>query len=92
MTIAQLRRAKDRLPFSAFDIRIADGQRIRIPHPEFLYIPPKAERTFIVSYEDGTVQVIDLLLVTTLDFDTGRTSGNGRPRRNGRPGRNGRKK
>ncbi len=75
MTIEQLRRAKEGRPFQHFDICIADGQRIRVPHPEFLFIPPRAERTFVVAYGDETYQVVGLLLVTTLDF------GNRKPKR-----------
>ena len=71
MTLEQLRRAKDARPFEAFEICTADGQRIGVDHPEFLFVPPTAQRTFVVACEDGTYQVIDLLLVSTLNFRNG---------------------
>lgn len=77
MTIAQLRDAYQAEPFRPFEICLADGQRIRVPSTEFLLVPPKASRTFVVARDPEHYQVIDLLLVTTLDFGNGR----GRPRR-----------
>ena len=83
MTIEQLRRAKDAEPFRPFDICTVDGQQIRVGHPECMMVPPKAERTFVVAHDDLTYQVIDLLLVSTLDFGNARQRGNSRPPRNG---------
>jgi len=80
MTIEQLRRAKDAKPFQPFDICTADGQRIPVWHPEFLFVPPRAERTFVVAHQDLTYQVIDLLLDSTLDFGDGRAKRNGKRR------------
>ena len=86
MTIEQLRRAKNNRPFRPFDVRMADGQRIRVGHPEVLLVPPKAERTFVVAHNDETYQIIDLLLVATLGFGGARGRRNGRLRGDGRRG------
>ncbi len=74
MTIQRLREARHAEPFRPFMIRMADGIEYRVPHPEFLFIPPKAERTFIVAGENGgeDYTVLDLLLVTALEFKTDR--------------------
>lgn len=69
MTVDQLRKALDATPFRPFDILTGDGRKFHVPHREFIAMPPRAERTFVVfgkSGEDYTV--LDLLLVVGLDF------------------------
>ena len=71
MTIEQLRKAIQANPFRPFDILTGDGRKFHVPHRDFIAMPPKAERTFVVfgrSGEDYTV--LDLLLVVGLDFKT----------------------
>lgn len=68
MTIEQLRKAIRPQTFQPFSIHLADGQVFAIAHPEWVYIAPTAERTFVVADKDGTYSVLDLLLVTTLEF------------------------
>lgn len=67
MTIEQLRKAVSREPFEPFDIYLADGRVIGVPHRDFLYVPPKAERTFAVSDDEGVLETFDLLLVVSLE-------------------------
>ena len=62
-------------PFEPFDIHLADGRSVPVVHPEFLAFNPPG-RTIAVGLPDGTFEVIDLLLVTSL-----------KPRPNGRRGR-----
>jgi hypothetical protein len=47
-------------------------------------MPEAASRTFIVYHDPEAYEVIDLLLVTALDFSNGRTRRDGRTRGNGR--------
>jgi len=68
VTVEQLRTAKDAKPFRAFDICLADGQRIRVRSAEFLWMPREAARTFVVYRKPEAYLVIDLLLVAALDF------------------------
>lgn len=72
MTVDQLRIAQDSKPFQPFEICLADGQRIRMPSNEFLWMPKKASRTFVVFRTPEAYQIVDLLLVTSLDFLNGR--------------------
>jgi hypothetical protein len=62
-------------PFQAFDIYLADGRSIPVEHPEVLAIPPPG-RTIGVGLADGTIEIVDLLLVTSL-----KPRANGAPRR-----------
>ncbi|HEV2948381.1 MAG TPA: hypothetical protein VGX70_13470 [Gemmataceae bacterium] len=71
MTNKQLREMHLALPFVPFEISMADGRTLTVNHPEFLAETP-AGRTIAVSHPDGTIEIVDLLLVTSL-----------KPRRNG---------
>jgi hypothetical protein len=74
MTVEQLRRMHQARPFQAFDIHLADGRVLPVEHPEVLAVPPPG-RTIGVGCADGTIEIVDLLLVTSL-----------KPRANGAPG------
>jgi hypothetical protein len=73
MTIEQLREAHQNKPFRPFKISLADGRQFDVPHPEFLLTPPHASRTFVVAKSPDVYSVIDLLLVTSIDFVDGKT-------------------
>lgn len=75
MTIERLRGALRAEPFRPFTILVTDGRTYRVAHPDFLLVSPKAERTFVV-YDEGSNDpedylVLDLLLVTGLEFGNG---------------------
>ena len=72
MTVEQLRKMHQLRPFQPFDIHLADGRSLPVDHPELLAITPPG-RTIGVALKDGTIEVVDLLLVTSL-----------KPRPNGR--------
>ena len=65
MTIDHLRKMHQAKPFHAFDIHFADGRSVPVEHPEMLAISPPG-RTIGVGLADGTIEVLDLLLVTSL--------------------------
>ena len=67
MTIEQLNNAKNGLPFRPFTIRLADGRSFLVRHPDFLSRSPSG-RTIIVHGENDSYSVLDLLLVTELEF------------------------
>ena len=66
MTIEQLRQMRWAEPFQPFDIRLADGRSLPVNQPEFLCLTP-AGRTFAVGVPDGTIVIVDLSLVTSLE-------------------------
>ena len=65
MTIEQIRKFYQAKPFQPFDIHLADGRALPVLSPEFLAIAPPG-RTIGVAGEDGTIESVDLLLVTSL--------------------------
>jgi hypothetical protein len=79
MTIEQLRKTHQARPFKPFAIRTAGGRQYEIRHPELLAIIPPG-RTIVVACDDGTAELLDLLLVESLHYSNG---GKGRTRRPG---------
>ena len=65
-------------PFQPFELHLADGRSLPVEHPECLAISPPG-RTVGVALRDGTIEVVDLLLVTSL-----KPISNRRSRRRGR--------
>jgi len=45
---------------------------LRVRSPEYLFIPPKAERTFILAESGEEYRILDLLHVSSIDFGNGR--------------------
>jgi hypothetical protein len=77
VTIEQLRIMHQARPFKPFDLHLADGRAIPVLHPEFLS-QSATGRTIGVAVEDDVIEVIDLLLVTSLKP---RTNSAGRSKR-----------
>jgi hypothetical protein len=65
MTVEQIRKLHQARPFQPFDIHLADGRSLPVYHPELLAVPPPG-RTIGVGLDDGTIEIVDLLLVTSL--------------------------
>jgi hypothetical protein len=75
MTIEQLRNAHRALPFRPFTIHLADGRSFFVRHPDYLSHSPTG-RTIVVYGEGENFSILDLLLVTELEF-------HGAPRQSG---------
>ena len=52
-------------PFRPFDINLADGRFLPVEHPEFVGQSPTG-RTIGVGLADGSIEIVDTLLVTSL--------------------------
>jgi hypothetical protein len=69
MNIAQIEEAVHRgLPFR---LKVADGDEYRIPHPDYISVPPtsSAKRTYIVVHNDaGFASILPLLTITSLTY------------------------
>ena len=76
MTLETLRKVHSARPFQPFTLHIADGRRLFVPHPEFLWIPGNVGRTIFVTAEPDAPEFVDLLLITSIQM--GARSSNGR--------------
>lgn len=69
MNIAQIEDAVERgVPFT---LKVADGDRFEVPHPDYLFLPPRAgrRRTYVVVHNDeGFASLLPLLTITSLTY------------------------
>ena len=66
MTIEQIERMHRAQPFQPFRVHMGDGRHIDVEHPEYLSRTP-AGRTIMIATRNESFEVIDLLLVTSLE-------------------------
>ena len=71
MNIDQIEEAVNRgLPFR---LKVADGDEYYVPHPDYVFLPPKSSvrRTYIMVHNDqGFASILPLLTITSLTFQT----------------------
>lgn len=74
MTIDQIRKLHFAASFRPFTLRLADGSRVHVSHPDFLWIHPDSPRTIVVGMpdEDGAL-IIDPLLVAAAEIGNGKS-------------------
>ncbi len=70
MDIAGVREALHREPFEPFEIRLADGRSLPVPHPDFVAL---TSRRVIVGAADDCWAVVEPLLIVSLDYKAART-------------------
>jgi hypothetical protein len=66
MTIDRLRQMHQARPFRPFDIHLADGRSIPVEHPEFLSQSAGGRTLAVAVPGTDAIEVVDLLLVTSL--------------------------
>jgi hypothetical protein len=91
MRIEELKRAKDERPFRPFSIRMADGRKVPVTHPDALAWEanfddetgePAAPFTVVCVVPGGGWVVIDLALITALEFQP--QGGEGKAKKKGK--------
>ena len=70
MTVEQLAQMLKAAPFRPFRIHMADGQSLTVKHRDFVARSPSG-RTAIVYKADDTFEVVDLLLMASLEVVNG---------------------
>jgi hypothetical protein len=66
MTGEQIRRHFEAIPFVPFWVHMASGKSADVPHSDFMHLSPTG-RWLIADRPDDTVEMIDVLLVTSLE-------------------------
>ena len=54
-----------------FKLKVADGDEFSVPHPDYIFLPPKsgAMRTYVTVHNDkGYASILPLLTVTRLTY------------------------
>jgi hypothetical protein len=70
MTAEQVKKAREMAPFQPFTIYLSDQRRFEIPDQDFVWIVPGG-RTIGIADEDGAVEIVDLVHVTSLKLNGG---------------------
>jgi hypothetical protein len=65
MTSEQIRKLHQAKPFQPFTLNLADGRAVHVAHPELLF-QTQGGRTILVNTHDENVEIIDLLLMTSI--------------------------
>lgn len=69
MNIAQIEEAVER--GAPFKLKVADGDEFPVPHPDYIFLPPKGaeKRTYVVVHNDkGFAHLLPLLTITSLTW------------------------
>ncbi len=66
MMIETLAQAHKATPFLPFELCLADGRIIPVPHPEFMSYTGKSRMVHVINEEGTWGEWIDLLLIVSL--------------------------
>lgn len=67
MTAERSREMLHKKPFKRFNLKFADGTKIPVTHPEWVFIFPSG-RTVTIAQPDDSAETVDFLLVTSLEI------------------------
>lgn len=66
MNMDQLRELIDAAPFVPFSLIMPNGEKLRVPHPDFIWLVPRT-RTAVVAKKNGVVRMVNLAMVTSIE-------------------------
>jgi hypothetical protein len=72
VTIEAIKESVHAQPFHPFGLRLADGNVVKVAHPDYIAFGPKG-RTVVVYGADDSFRVLDVMLVIALERN-GRTA------------------
>jgi len=55
-------------PFRPFSVHLADGRKLKVPHPDFAHIP-KPGLFFYFHEGDNFGELVSALLITSVEFE-----------------------
>ncbi len=70
-------------PFQPFDLMLADGTRLPIPHPDCISHPIQLSRRVVVWTPDDRVNILDVALLSGVDHKPPVPAGSIAPNPNG---------
>jgi hypothetical protein len=66
-TVEQIRDAMHRAPFRGFTVKLTDGQKYVVRHPDFISVPALPRGRDLVIHDDKGTHRIDLLHVVEVE-------------------------
>jgi hypothetical protein len=70
MTIEQLKKVHQAVPFRAFVLHMADGRKIPVRHRDFLS-HSETGRTVVVHHDGDDFSILDVLMITEIEVANG---------------------
>lgn len=67
MTLPKLRDHLEATPFKPFSVRMVSGKRLPVEHPEYVWIPPKSDGSFLLSETTGRMHHLDIECVEAFE-------------------------
>lgn len=74
MTLDEIRRHAKLQPFSPFEIVMVDGRVFRVPHPDFIFVPPIARTTWIIVAGRHGLESVNTAVISSIRSATGSKS------------------
>jgi hypothetical protein len=66
MNIELVREALHNQPFQPFDLRLADGRSLHVPHPDFVAVSTR--RVVVIDSEERGMSVLEPLLIVSIEI------------------------
>lgn len=66
-TVEQVREAMHRAPFLGFTIKLTDGQKYFVKHPDFILVPSTPRGRDVILHDEKGTHRIDLLHIVELE-------------------------
>lgn len=66
MKIDQLKNLVEAVPFVPFSLLMPSGERLEVPHPDFVWIHPDG-RSVVVALKGDVVRIVNWQMVTGLE-------------------------
>jgi hypothetical protein len=86
MDTGGVREAMNRQPFLPFQLRLADGRAMPVPHPDFITISPNNRRVIVFTPPDDAMSILEPLLIVSVEYPGVSSAGHPGPESNGSPG------
>ena len=71
MTPNRIRELLHAVPFTPFKIHLPGGDKIRVPHPDFMSVSPSGRIAVVFGPKDQTY-TLDVFLITALEAEAAR--------------------
>ena len=69
--LGQLRALIHAVPFGPFSVVLPNGQALRVPHPDFIWLHPD-KKTVMIALPKGGSRILNLQLIVALEMKRAR--------------------
>ena len=63
--IEEIRRFQKHQPFRPFEIILIDGRKFRVPHPDFILVPPKGAWVYLTD-KHGNTEHLNIVVISSV--------------------------